>query len=60
MAVEPEKLVWSPRIILYREYAFPIRAGNWRALLYRKEDVEQWIAPLLVLTMLVILAEVFL
>lgn len=47
IAVDPEQLVYSSRIVLYRNYSFPIRAGNWRAGLYRKEEIEQWVAPLL-------------
>lgn len=46
-AVDPEQLVYSPRIVLYRNYSFPIRAGNWRAGLYQPEEIEQWLAPLL-------------
>lgn len=47
MAVDPDQLVYSPRIVLYRQYSFPIRAGNWRDGMYRQEEIEQWLAPLL-------------
>lgn len=47
LAVDPEQLVFSPRIVLYRNLSFPIRAGNWRKTLYQKGEIEQWLAPLL-------------
>ena len=46
-AVEPAKLFYSPRIILYRNLSFPITAGNTRKPLYREGEVEQWLGPLL-------------
>jgi hypothetical protein len=46
IAVEPQRLAWTDRMILYREYTLPLTGGR-RKPLYRPGEVETWLGPLL-------------
>lgn len=46
IAVDPPRLAWTDRMILYREYTLPLTGGPRRPL-YRPGEVETWLGPLL-------------
>jgi len=46
LSVEPSRLAFNDRIILYRHYSMPLRAGQMN-LLYAPGEIEKWLGPLL-------------
>jgi hypothetical protein len=46
LTVEPARLAYTDRVILYREYSLPLRGGQQKPL-YSPGEVETWLGPLL-------------
>jgi len=47
LTVEPSQLAFTGRLLIYRQYTFPLQGGKQQAV-YVPGEVQTWLAPLLV------------
>lgn len=46
MAASPGKVFFNQRVVLYRNFTVPLRAGQFKSL-YADGEIEKWLLPLL-------------